>query len=257
MVSVQEALGAVPTRVWLAVGVLALGLVLGTLTGIVVNRLLVRVGVPKTIEGTSFERMARSLGTSTVDIVSKLAAYFIYGVSILAALAVAEIDFAARFWDEVANFLPQLFVSVFVIIVGIVVGDKVELLVAERLRGVKVPQINIIPSMAKWSVVYIALLIALSQIGVATLALIVLLGAYLFAVIFLSGIAFRTMLSSGAAGIYLLLNQPYGIGDQVRVGETDGIVQEVDMFVTRVESEGEEFVIPNRRVFEEGIVLVR
>jgi small-conductance mechanosensitive channel len=65
------------------------------------------------------------------------------------------------------------------------------------------------------------------------------------------------MLASGAAGMYLLLNQPYSIGDQVEVGGQRGIVQEVDVFVTHVESEGEEYIVPNRKVFENGIVRVR
>ena len=257
MVTLGEVIASVPARIWFAVAVLLLGIGLGLLTGLIVRRLLIRVGVPETIEGTSFERMARDLGTSTVNIVAKLATYFIYGVAILAALAVAEINFADRFWDVVANFLPQLFVALFILIVGIVVGDKVELLIAERHRGLKVPQIGIIPTVAKWSVIFVATLIALSQIGVATGALIVLLGAYLFAVILLGGIAFRSLLASVGAGVYLLLYQPYGIGDEVRLGERRGIVQEVDLFITRIEAEGEEFLLPNRIVFEDGIVRVR
>lgn len=257
MVTVDGVIASVPARYWFAIGVLLFGIALGLFTGVIVRRLLIRVGVPETIEGTSFERMARDLGTSTVNILSKLATYFIYGVAALAAFAVARIDFASRFWDQVANFLPQFFVALFILIVGIVVGDKVELYVAERLRGVKVPQIGIIPLIAKWSVIYIATLVALSQVGVATLALVVLLAAYLFAVIFFGGLAFRSLLASVAAGVYLLLYEPYGIGDEVVLGERSGIVQEVDLFITHVEAGDEEFIVPNRIVFEEGIVRVR
>ena len=257
MPSVETVLAAVPPRVWVALGVLALGLVLGFLLGIVVRQMLTRFHVPDIIEGTAFERTARNLGTSTVAIVSKLSSYFIYGVAILAALTVARVDIADRFWNEVIDFLPQLFFAVLVLIVGIVIGDKVGLLVAERFRGVKLPQIGILPAVAKYSVFYLAALIALSQVGVATLALIVLLAGYLFAVVFLGGIAFRGMLSSGATGVYLLLNQPYGIGDEVRIGDVRGIVQEVDLFVTHVDAGEEEYIVPNRRIFDEGVVRVR
>jgi len=250
---VEDLLIELPARVWVALGVLILGLVLGYLTGIVVRRLLVRVGVPDAIEGTAFERTARSLGSSTVAIISKLAAYFIYGVAILATLSVVRVNVADRFWNEVAALLPQLFVAIFILILGIVFGDKIELVVAERLRAVKVPSIGILPTIAKYSIIYIATLIALSQVGVATLALVVLLAAYLAALIFLGGIAFRSMLASGAAGVYLLLNQPYGIGDEIRIGDRAGVVQEVELFVTRVEGEGTEYIVPNRAVFEQGV----
>ena len=256
-ITTAEILRAIPPRAWVAFGVLVLGLVLGFLVGVVVRRLLVGLGVPETIEGTGFERTVQSLGTSTVRIVSTLSSYFIYGVAVLAALTVARIDLADRFWNEVVGFLPQLFFATLVLILGIVVGDKISLVVAERLRGVKLPQIGIIPAIVKYSVFYLFALIALSQVNVATGALIVLLGAYLFALIFLGGLAFKDMLASGATGVYLLLHQPYGIGDEVRVGDTSGIVQEVDLFVTHVESSDEEYIIPNRRIFEQGVVRVR
>ncbi len=257
MVGFRELLGAVPADIWFAVAVLFLGWLLGYVLAIVVRRLLVRLGVPEQIEGTAFERMARDFGTSTVHIVARLSMYFVFGLTILAALTVVNLNIAINFWSEVADFLPQVFLAIFVLIIGIVVADKVELVVAERFRGIKLPQIGIIPAIAKYSILYLAVLIALSQIGVATLALVVLLAGYLFALVFLGGLAFRGMLSSGAAGVYLLLNQPYGIGDEVKVGNRRGIVQEVDLFATHIEADDEEYIIPNSKVFEDGIVRVR
>jgi len=36
-----------------------------------------------------------------------------------------------------------------------------------------------------------------------------------------------------------------------------GIVQEVDLFVTHIEADGEDHVVPNHSVFRDGIVLIR
>jgi len=83
------------------------------------------------------------------------------------------------------------------------------------------------------------------------------LAAYVFGLVFLGGLAFRDLLAAGAAGMYVLLHQPYTIGDEVRIGDRRGIVQETDMFVTRIENDGEEFVIPNQVVLHEGVVRVR
>jgi len=252
-----DVLTEVPARWWLALGIVVVGAILGYVVGVVNRRLLVRLGVPDVIEGTAFERMAHDLGTSTVTIVARLSMYFILGIAILAALSVTQISFVAQFWNMVAGFVPNLFVAVLVLIVGIVVGDKVELLVAERFRGVKLPQAGVVPRLAKYSVVYIAILIALSQINVATLALIVLLAAYLFAVIFLGGIAFKHFLAAAAAGVFLLLKQPYSIGDRLRVDGIEGIVQEMDLFVTHIESDDEEHVVPNNRIVKDGFVRIR
>jgi len=255
--TIRELVETVPIRFWLAFATLFLGLVLGWLTRVLARRVLHRIGVPDAIEGTAFERTAREFGTSTVDILAAIAGYFVFGLAVFAAVAVAEIQYVAQFWNAVAGFLPQLFVAVIVLIVGVLLADKVELLVSERFRGVKLPQIGVLPRMAKYSVLYLAALIALGQVGVATAALIVLLAAYVFAIVFLGGIAFRHLLSAGAVGAYLLLHQPYTIGDEIRVGDVRGIVQEMDLFVTHVETDGEEYVFPNSKVFSDGFVRIR
>jgi small-conductance mechanosensitive channel len=257
LVTAREVFLGVPGRIWLALGIVLMGVLLGYLVNVVNRRLLDRAGLPETIEGTAFERTARSLGTSTVDIIGQLSMYFVVGLGILVALSVAQVDVLTVFWGEVAAWLPGLFLAVVVVLVGLVVGDKVEIVVRDRLSGIKLPQVGILPLLAKYSVFYIAVLIALATISVPISALLVLLGGYVFGVVFLGGIAFKDMLASGAAGMYLLLNQPYSIGDQVEVGGQRGIVQEVDVFVTHVESEGEEYIVPNRKVFESGIVRVR
>ena len=250
-------LSGIPPRWWLALAVLFVGVLLSYVVTVVNRRLLERAGVPRAIEGTAFERMAHELGTSTVSIIAKLSGYFVFLLSLFVALTVAQIEYTTLFWSGVVGFLPGLFVAILILIVGIVVGDKVELLVQERLRGVKVPEVNFLPRLAKYSVFYVAALIALSQVEVATLALIVLLAVYALAVVLFSLVALRPMLQSASAGTYLLLTQTYGIGDEVRIGDHSGIVQEVDVLVTRVETDGEEYIIPNRQVFEQGIVRVR
>ena len=255
--TVVEVVARVPERIWLALFVLAFGVVAAYLVGAINRRLLTRAGIPDVIDGTAFERTAREFNTSTVRILAKLSSYFILAVAVIVAATVADVQFLEQFWASVAAFLPQLFVAVLVLIVGVVVGDKTELLVAERLRGVKLPELSLIPPLVKYSVVYVAALIALGQIGVQTLALTVLLAAYAFAVVLFAALATKDLVASAAAGVFLLLQQPYEIGDEVRVSGERGIVQEVDVFVTRIEADGEEHVVPNHSVFRDGIVLIR
>ncbi len=253
----SEFLNAVPDRIWLALFVLVVGIVLAYVVGVVNRRLLTRAGVPETIEGTAFERTAREFDTSTVAIVAKLSSYFIVAVAVIVALTVADVEYVQLFWADIATFVPKVFVALIVLIVGVVVGDKAELLVAERLRSVKLPETGVLPTVVKYSVVYVAALVALGQVGVDTLALIVLLGAYAFAIVVLTALATKDLLAAAAAGVFLLLRQPYGIGDEVKVADQRGIVQEVDLFTTHIETDGEEHVLPNHAVFRDGIVLIR
>ena len=161
----------------LAGTVLVVGLLVGYLVGKLSRRMLNAAGVDKAVEGTSFERTAQSLGTSTVDLISRLSSWFVYGFAILVAVYIAGLN-AALFWALVVEWIPQLFIAVLVLVVGFVLADKFELIVSERLRSVKLPRVTILPRIVKYSVLFIAALVALSQLGVATLALIVMLFVY-------------------------------------------------------------------------------
>ncbi|PSP75591.1 mechanosensitive ion channel protein MscS [Halobacteriales archaeon QS_1_68_20] len=249
---------AVPIRYWIAGGVLLAGLLVGLFVGKLNRQLLSRIGIGSAVEGTAFERTMQDFGTSTVSIIARLSTYVVWGLALIVALTLADLWDTNLFWEGLFGYLPQVFVAVTVLVVGVVVGDKVEVVVSERLRGYKAPQIGFVAVLAKYTVVFVAALIALGQLGIAIAALLILLGVYVFGVVFLAAVAFRDMLASGAAGVYLLLNQPYGIGDRIRVGNRHGIVQEVDVFVTTVETDnGTEYVIPNRKVFEEGVARIR
>lgn len=254
--AIDVAREAIANRFVLASVVLVIGFILGFLIGKISRRMLSTAGVEDAVEGTSFERTAQSLGTSTVDITSRLSSWTIYGFAILVSIYIAGLE-AVLFWAVIVEMVPQIFVAVFVLVVGFVIADKVELLVSERLRGVKLPQVSFIPRIIKYSVLFIAALVALSQIGVATLALIVMLAVYFLAIIAFGVVALGDFLRSAAAGMYLLLEQPYSIGDTVQIGESKGVVQEVDLFVTLVEDDGNEYVIPNRKVFREGVIRER
>lgn len=240
-----------------AAAVLTLGVVVGYLVGKLNKELLTTAGVPEAVEGTPFERTAQSLGTSTIEIVARLSSWFIYGIAILTAIHIAQLLDTEAFWLRITEFVPRLFVAVLVLIVGFIVADKIELVVGEYLRGVKLPEVSLIPRVVKYSVLFVAFVIALSQIRVHVAALLILLTVYTTGIVLVGAYAFKDFLVSSAVGIYLLLNQPYGIGDRVRIGDQTGIVQEVDVFVTKIENDSEEFIVPNRKVFEEGVVRLR
>lgn len=241
----------------MSIAILLLGLVLAYLVWRWVVNFCDRAGITEAVEGTPFERSARQFGTSTVGIVGALAAIFVYIAAMILALNVARLMDIQLFWARFAGYVPRLIIAAIALIAGLIVGDKAKLVISNRLKSVKLPEAGLLPELVKYSIFYIAALIALAQIGVATTALLILLGAYTFGVVFLSGLAFKDLLAASAAGVYLLLAEPYAIGDEVEIGGKRGIVQEIDMFVTHVESDGEEYIIPNQKVFQSQVVRYR
>ncbi|MFB6114170.1 MAG: mechanosensitive ion channel domain-containing protein [Halodesulfurarchaeum sp.] len=238
-------------------GVLVIGFVGGYLLGRINHRILRTAGVPDAIESTSLERTARKFGTDTVSIVARATAWIIYAIAILVALEVADIVETALLLTQVATLLPSYLLAIAIAIAGLLLADKAEVLINESLRGVKVPQVNLAATFVRYTVVFVAILLALAQIGIAVGALLILLGAYLLALVVFAVVAFHQLLIAGATGLYIVLHQPYTIGDRIAVGDREGVVQEITLFVTHVEADGHEFIIPNHLVFREGAALLR
>jgi len=255
--SILEQLFSREARFVTAVLILLFGLVAAYYTWRWVHGFSDRAGITEAVEGTPFERTARSFGTSTVGILGILAATFVYIAALIFALQFSNLLRVELFWSRFTGYLPRLLVAALALIIGLIAGDKARLVVSERLRGVKVPEAGLLPELVKYSIIYIAVLIALAQVGVDTGALLVLLAAYAFGLVFLSGLAFKDLLAASAAGVYLLLTEPYAIGDEIEIDDRRGIVQEVDVFVTRIESDGEEYIVPNQRVLRSGVVRFR
>ncbi|MDY7082809.1 MAG: mechanosensitive ion channel, partial [Halobacteria archaeon] len=211
-------------------------------------------GVDEFAEGTAFERIAESFGTSTAGIVATTVAWFVYLSGILLALQVLEVDlFANTILIRITNYVPNIIAAAFITIFGAILADKAAIYVSERLEGVKVSEVSQIPSFVKYTIIFIAVLMALSQLGISTTALHILLAVVLIGVMVIVVVALRNMVSSAVSGLYILMTQPYSIGDRVRVGEVEGVVQEIDMFTTRLEDDGREYVVPNYEVFEKGV----
>ncbi len=96
-------------------------------------------------------------------------------------------------------------------------------------------------------VVLIALagMMALSQAGIVITPFIALLGASAFGL----SLAVQGPISNYGAGIVLIITRPFKVGDTLSVSGQLGIVQNIDLGSTRLESEDDEIItIPNRKV---------
>lgn len=255
--AIGEAFVAVEEPAIRALLVLGLGLIAGLLLGRVTVRVLHFAGVDNAVEGTGTERWLQRMGTSTVHVIGRLVVVFTIVAAVLSAFLQVGAIRGDVFWSLATAWLPHLFVAILVLVVGIILGDKVEILVSDRLKAIKLPEVSIIPPIVKYTIIFVAALIALGQVGVHTLALLVVLSVYVFGLLFLGAVALRDLLSSAAAGVYLFLNEPYTIGDRVTIGDASGVVQEISLFATKIENDDTEFVVPNHLVVRDGVRRVR
>lgn len=245
----------VSTEMTLGVGVGIVGALTGYALGQGIKRGLRAVDVDEWMEGTQFNRGLAKVNLTTVTLVSTLVSAFVYVLTAFVALNLAGVLSTGVFWTQTIRFLPQVLIASVTLITGVVLGDRALLHTQNYLEQFKLPQSVLIPRLIKYSIVYVAALLALSQVGVQTAALLALLVVYMAGILLMTAIAGKQFLTAGTAGIYLLFATPYTIGDTISIGQQTGIVQEVTVLFTTLESgDGTVFHVPNNHVFEHGIV---
>ena len=102
---------------------------------------------------------------------------------------------------------------------------------------------------ALWVMVVIA---ALSKLGIETTSFVALVGAAGLAI----GLALQGALSNFAAGVMILIFEPFNLGDTIEGGGVLGTVKEIQMFNTiMVTAEGQTVILPNSKITGDKIVV--
>ncbi len=106
------------------------------------------------------------------------------------------------------------------------------------------------------NVIYYAILVfavvaALARIGVETTSIIATIGAAGLAI----ALALRGTLANVAAGLFLILFQPFKAGHSIQAAGTSGSVEEITMFTTRVRTaDNVPVIIPNSKLISDIII---
>ncbi len=109
-------------------------------------------------------------------------------------------------------------------------------------------------SLAQFGVTFLGLLIAAVIVipNFSPASLIAGLGITSVAI----GFAFQDILRNFFAGLLLLWQKPFGVGDEIKTGDYIGIVQEIDIRATQLMmASGEVVIVPNGDVYTKPIVV--
>lgn len=70
------------------------------------------------------------------------------------------------------------------------------------------------------------------------------------------GFALKDILQNFVAGVLLLWRRPFRIGDQIRTGDYEGTVEDIDVRSTRIKTyDNELVVVPNGEVYTKGMIV--
>jgi len=140
----------------------------------------------------------------------------------------------------------NLVIALAIVIVGRFLASQLGGLVQRTTAARSGPTVApLLGSVVKAGVSLIALVAALSQVGIDTSSLLALVGAAGLAI----GLALKDTLSDLAAGVILLIFRPFDVGEAVDVDGKMGVVSRMNLFTVDITTfEGVPLVLPNSSV---------
>lgn len=165
-----------------------------------------------------------------------------------------EIDMATQAWLWLRESIPHLIGAVAVLVIGVILarllskGADRALTRSGRIEPTVAKFLSNIIKYALWVVVAVTVL---TQFGVQTTSIIAALGGLALAV----GLALQGTLSNVAAGVMILIQRPFRVGEAITAGTVTGIVQAIGLFTTELlQYDGLYVMVPNNELWNKPIV---
>jgi small conductance mechanosensitive channel len=164
------------------------------------------------------------------------------------------LEYLQNLADQFLAFLPRLGIGILIVILTWILSRWISRLIRRSMkRAGRDPELIVLLSMlARWGILTLGVVIAAEITAEGALgSLIAGLGIAGFTI----GFALQDVAKNFVAGILLLLQQPFDIGDVIQVSDYTGHVQAITLRTTEIRTlDGRFVLIPNGDVFTSAIV---
>jgi small conductance mechanosensitive channel len=156
-------------------------------------------------------------------------------------------------FNQFIFFIPKIVTALVVFVLALFFSGVISRTMRRALeRRNADPEITLlIGKISRWTIIVLGIIVSLDQVDFNVTAFLAGLGIAGFTV----GFALQDVSKNFVAGMLLLLQQPFDIGEAIEVGEFSGTVEEVNLRATELRTfDGRHVLIPNADVFTSAIV---
>jgi small conductance mechanosensitive channel len=155
--------------------------------------------------------------------------------------------------EFLVNYSFQVVGAILILIIGMFVAKKISNSIVSLLtkRGVDITLRTYTGYVINLLILFIFVVIALGKFGITIAPFVAALGALTV----VAGLALQGLVANYAAGISIIATRPFKVGDTITVINVSGVVREIKLSMTLVETEDqEEIMIPNKHIIGEVLL---
>ena|SRR3989339_1545694 len=148
----------------------------------------------------------------------------------------------------------EILSAILVLVIGIWIARQISRLAQKAMINAKLNRTLsvFISNLAYYTVAFFVILSFLEKLGVKTTSFIALIGAAGLAI----GLALQGSLANFAAGIMIIIFQPFELGDTIETNGVAGVVEEIQIFCTILTTaDNKRKIIPNSKITSDIITV--
>ena len=241
-----------------AILLLVAGYLIAKVVGLVITKLLAKIGLDKLTERSGVADAVQSTGfeASASGIIGKIVFWLIFLLFMIAAADSLGLPRVSDTINSFVQYLPKLVGAMLVVIIGLAAAHLVRTMVETAAQGMQLDYGKPLGSLLYALLVIVVISLAIGQLEIETDLLnqvvsIVLL-AVAAAVALSLGFGTRTTAGNIVAGLYA--RDLFPPGDRITVGEVSGRVIEVSTTSTLLElDDGTVYTVPNSVLVESQV----
>jgi len=187
-----------------AIIIFIVGWVVGSIIGKAISQLLAAVKLDKLFESAGADKFMDRAGIKlTVSgFIGGIVKWFIIVVFLMASLQIIGLTQVNDFLGAaVLDYLPRVIIAAIVLIIATIIADAMKKIVQASAKAVNASSANLLGSITSYAIWIFAIIIALSEIGIATYFMQVLFMGLIVMVAIAGGLAFGLGGKEAAAGL--------------------------------------------------------
>ena len=162
-------IGFVPNLV-IAIVIVLLGWGIGVLLGRVVSQVIKAIKIDEALRRAGVEDFLNKggLNLNAGNFLGALVRWFVILVFLVAAFDILHLSQVTLFLKDILNYLPQVIVAVLILIAAGYVADAMKKVVLSSAMTADLTSAGFLATVTKWVIWVFAVLVALSQLGIAS-----------------------------------------------------------------------------------------
>jgi hypothetical protein len=175
-----------------AILIVIIGWAIGALLGRVVSQIVKSLKIDEALRKAGVEEFLNhgGINLNAGEFLGGLVKWFIMLVFLIAALDVLHLNQVNEFLRSILEYIPQVVVAVLILIAASIIGEVLRKIVMSSAAAAGVRSAGFLGSVTKWAIWVFAILVALSQLGIAAVLVNTLFTGFVVALSLALGLSF-------------------------------------------------------------------